>query len=233
MPVLQHNTLAPGIDTGQQDQRGVYTRCPIPPIGLGSVDNLRQYYNRGLVPLYRAQVINTTPLGGQTTVNTIVQTSSGSSSNSSSSGSSSSSSGSSGTQPSATPAGRVFTASATTATLNLNQSYSGTVTLAKSYAILTVAVTNPARIRVYTSQSAANNDSGRPATTPVVLGNQTGLVGEWLLQDPSEFVWSCSPAAIGYNADQPASPTAFIVITNPLSSSNNIQVSFTYVSLES
>jgi hypothetical protein len=255
-----------------------FLRSPIPPIGLAPSDNLRQYYNQGMTPQYRAQVLNifSNPFGVSSNTSTSqsgINTSKGGFSSTAADGNtttytngsdgtitatitsptgriirrntlstvgaagvvssipSTSGSGSSGSTPSGT-AGRVFTASMTTPVLNQNQSYAGTITLAKSYVILTVAVTNAARVRVYSTQNAMSRDLGRLSTSPVILGLENEIVGEWLLLQQSEFVWSCSPAPVGYNADQPASTTAYVSVSNPNPSSNTIQVSLTYVSLE-
>lgn len=205
--------------TGLQNDPGQFIRCPIPPIGLGPTDNLRQFYNKGLVPQYRAQMLKSALPGssskggsGSTIVNvgataTVVPSSGGST------------------------ASTINTASLLTPILNQNQNYSGTIILARAYMILIAAVSVPARIRLYVNKVSANNDMGRSASTPVSLGVATGLVADWLLQTSSEFIWMCSPSPVGYNADQPGSSTAYITVTNPAASSTAIQVSLTYASL--
>lgn len=219
MPV--NNTvkpLPPIPSTGQQDDPGQYIRCPIPPIGLGPTDNLRQFYKKGRIPQYRAQMTrNALPGGG-------------------SSGSSTSTTvvaNSATVTPGGVSTNGIYTASITTPVLSQNQNYSGTIVLAKTYIILKVGVSAAARVRVYVTQSAAANDIGRGTASPVALGLQNGIVGDWLLQSPSEFSWLCSPAPTGYNGDEPTTSTAYITVTNPNASSNTIQVSLTYASLES
>lgn len=222
MPV--NNTvkpLPPIPSTGKQDDPGQYIRCPIPPIGLGPTDNLRQFYNGGRVPQYRAQMTRSAlpgggNSGGSSTITTVVAETP------------SVPSGGGGVSTNG-----IFTASINTPVLNQNQTYSGTIVLAKTYIILKVGVTAAARVRVYVTQSFATNDIGRSAATPVSLGLQNGIVGDWLLQASSEFSWLCSPAPVGYNGDEPTTSTAYITVTNPNASSNSIQVSLTYATLES
>lgn len=220
--MLNDQPKPPIPSSGLQNDPGQYIRCPIPPIGLGPSDTLRQFYNKGAVPQYRAQMTRSALPGGGST---------GGSSSSTTFVSSAAeivpSGGGGGTT------NGIFTSSITTPVLNQNQSYSGTILLSRTYAVLTVTVNVAARIRLYINKSSAANDLGRPATTPVTLGLQTGIVGDWLLQVPTEFVWLCSPAPLGYNADQPIDSAGYITVTNPSASSSAIQVSMVYANLES
>jgi len=104
--------------------------------------------------------------------------------------------------------------------------------MARTYGVISVSVNAAARIRLYTNQAAANADAGRPVSVPIALGNPNGIVGDWLLQVPSEYQWFSSPMAIGFNADEPATTNVYAVISNPVSTSNPIQVSITFVSME-
>jgi hypothetical protein len=207
--------------SGLQSDPGQYIRCPIPPIGIGSTDTLRQFYNKGAVPQYRSQMLRSALPGGGATggggSNTIESSTFSPAEIVPSGGGSTSG---------------IFTASITTPVLNQNQNYSGTILLSRMYAVLTVTVNAAARVRLYVNKSSAANDLGRPATTPVTLGLQTGLVGDWLLQTPTEFIWLCSPAPVGYNADQPSDSAGYITVTNPSASSSTIQVSMVYARLE-
>src|SRR5882762_5706596 len=90
-----------------QDKKSPVLRCPIPPVGLGPVDNLRQFYNKGAVPQFRAQVINAalpygslTGGGNSTSTTTVV-----------SGGSSGGTSGGGGGITPTSALGRVFTSS--------------------------------------------------------------------------------------------------------------------------
>jgi hypothetical protein len=232
MPLINQQVNQSGaiLDTstmgGQQNQRGIFVRSPIPPIGLGSVDNLRQFYNGSNTPQFRVQMISAAfPYGstnGTSTTSTIVETGGSASGGGSSSGGT--------TVP--ISLGRVFTASITTPTLNPGGSYQTTLILAKTYGVISLAVNAPARVRLYTSNHAATADAGRPTTVPIQLGINTGLVGDWLLQSTSEFQWFSSPMAIGFNADEPASTNGYVVVTNPVSTSAKIQISITYVQME-
>lgn len=221
MGLVPNNLPKPPIlSTGLQSEPGQYIRCPIPPIGVGSTDTLRQFYNKGAVPQYRVQMTRSAlpgsgSSGGSSSTTTVV-TSSAEVVPSSGGGTTNG----------------IHTASITTPVINQNQSYSGTIILARTYIVLTVSVNLAARVRLYVSKNAAANDIGRPITTPVTLGLQNGLVGDWLLQTPTEFVWLCSPAPVGYNADQPSDSAAYITITNPTASSSAIQASIVYASLE-
>lgn len=267
--------IQPIINKEYPGSPSTFLRSPIPPIGLAPSDNLRQYYNQGVTPQYRAQVLNVfANPNGVSSTNTVKNVSNAAnvfsttdgagntvtySTNSAGAvvstitspagriirrnvlapsaaaavtGSLPSSGGSSSGGTSTGSAGRVFTASLTSPVLNQGQSYAGTITMSKSYVILTVAVTVASRVRVYSTQNAMSRDLGRAATTPVILGLENELIGEWLLLQPSEFVWSCSPAPVGFNADQPASTTAYVSVSNPNPVSTPIQASITYVSLE-
>ena len=230
-----------------------FLRCPIPPIGLGPVDNLRQFYNKGVVPQFRAQVLNTlTPtgaiLGGSTATTTTssqavnagqsssVTANTSSSSSASSSSKSSSSSSVSVSPPVLTPPnsnlGRVQVASVTTPVLNQNQSYTTTLIMAKTFGVVSISTTAAVRVRLYTTAAARNADLGRSISTPVALGNPVGIIGDWYLTTQSEFLWFCSPMAVGFNADEPTSTNVYASFVNPVSSSNKIQVSVTFVVME-
>jgi len=205
---------------GKQDDRSQYIRCPIPPIGLGPTDNLRQFYNGGTVPIYRAQMNRSVlPSGGSnggssTSVTNVI-----------------SASGSSGGGGGPTTNG-IYTASLTSPSLSQNQTFTGSLIMARTYVVLNVTVSTTARVRLYNAQSYATSDASRSAATPISLGLMNGIVGDWLLQSSSEYNWNCSPAPVGYNADNPSSSAAYINVTNPAASSNIIQVTITYASLE-
>ncbi len=213
------NIKPPIPSTGKQDDRSQYIRCPIPPIGLGPTDNLRQFYNGGTVPIYRTQM-NRSVLpsgnsggGSSTSVTNVVSTSS--------------SSGGGGS-----PTNGIYTTSLTSPSLNQNQTFTGSLIMARTYVVLNVTVSTAARVRLYNAQSYATADASRNTATPISLGLMNGIVGDWLLQSSSEYNWNCSPAPVGYNADSPSSSVAYINVTNPASSSNIIQVTITYASLE-
>lgn len=222
MPLTATDNIAPPIPTtGRQNDPGQYIRCPIPPIGLGPTDNLRQFYNNGLVPQFRAQMLSTALPGPRSTgsvTETVNVTAPGASSGGGSGGGSTTNG--------------IFTTSITSPSLSPNQNYSGTILLARTYIVLNVAVSTAARIRLYINKTLQTNDLMRNTSTPVTLGLMNGIVGDWLLQSSSEFNWSCSPAPVGFNADSPSDSAAYITISNPASSSNIIQVTLTYATLE-
>lgn len=205
--------------SGKQNDRGQYIRCVIPPVGIGSTDNLRQFYNNGQVPVYRSQMIRSSIPGSNTSSGNVSQTvnvvaASGGSS------------GGGGTTTSG-----IYTASITTPSLSQNQNFSGTLVMSQTYIVLNVTVSTAARVRLYNSRSYATADASRSSSTPISLGLMNGIVGDWLLQSSSEYNWNCSPAPVGYNADSPVDSAAYINVSNPAASSNVIQVTITYAIL--
>jgi hypothetical protein len=44
---------SPTIESRNDNRRGIFLRCPVPPIGAISVDNLDQFNMNGAIPQYR------------------------------------------------------------------------------------------------------------------------------------------------------------------------------------
>lgn len=53
---VEPTDLQPHIPTMEAGTRNIFLRCPIPPLGPISVDNLDQFDLKGLVPQYRVLI---------------------------------------------------------------------------------------------------------------------------------------------------------------------------------
>jgi hypothetical protein len=206
-----------------------YTRCPVPPISI-SPDSLSSYEQKGAVP--QARFMASLPLfqdtgSGAVNVTTTVVASGGSrsSSSSGSSGSSGSSSGTTASNSLPTNIGIV------TPKINGNSPYTASVQMSPLFLLYKVAVSSPARVELYSTSSFQTLDVGRSASTPVTLGSENGIIGDFNLALSTESPWLCSPAPTGYNGDSPISSTIYVTITNLNSSTASITVTLYYLPL--
>jgi hypothetical protein len=92
-----------------------------------------------------------------------------------------------------------------------------------------VTVSSPARVELYSTYSFQTLDQGRAASTPVSIGSENGIIGDFNLALATESPWICSPAPTGFNGDDPISSTIYVTVTNLTASSSPITVSLFYL----
>lgn len=203
------------------DAPNTILRCALPPLSSVTPDSLRQYYAPGM-PQTRILTPNTLSRGGNSGSSAgsqIVFVGNGSAN------------ASNIERITVSGAGGVQNASVVTPNLNQGQSFKIPVTMARVFALLKVSTSAPARIRLYSSQAAQQADLGRDTTTPVVPGNETGIIADFLLLASTELHWTCSPMAMGFNDDTPQNSACYVTVTNPVAASAVLTVSFTFVAL--
>lgn len=130
-----------------------------------------------------------------------------------------------------------------TAVLEAGNVEAGTVLLAKGFTVRQVTVNAAARLRLYSTQASQVADTGtiiggvasanRPRTQPPQLGTQHGVILDLYLNTTDKFNWKMSPAAVGFNDDQPQSSTIYYAVDNISGVDQSIVVTITYVPEES
>jgi hypothetical protein len=123
-------------------------------------------------------------------------------------------------------------------TANISQSvttgavYTGTVTLAKTFALLIVSTNVTCRLRLYATAAAASSDANR-GTTPPPQGYQgLEIICDIVLNATTGLTWVLSPEALG--SDGSGSPTGVISynLTNLSSTTQTMNLTLTYLKLE-
>lgn len=127
------------------------------------------------------------------------------------------------------------TASVTTGSLAPSGVQTGTITLAKTFVLMYVQVSAPARVRLYATAAARTADASRGTGVAPPAGTQYGIISDLYLTTAQYFL--LSPVAVGSNGDgSPASGSTsnsiYYSITNIGASAAAITVTFTYLLLE-
>jgi hypothetical protein len=205
------NAAVPNADS--QPIRGTMMRCPLPPLFQPSPDSLRSYYLKGQVPQFR---IFTPPAqqssGSSTTTTTVAVTSS--------------SGGGS------TPAVIVASlATIKTGVLSPGQSFTGTVSISKSFQLLSLSASGAMRFELYGTAIAQSSDAGRALDVPPAAGTTQNIICDVAL-DTAPYQWAYQNR-VGANGDSPQTGTVYVTITNLGTSSTALTATLTYVGLES
>jgi hypothetical protein len=199
-----------------QPTKNPFLRCPMPPVAV-TPDSLRQYYIGGQVPQFRiltpSNSTNGANSGGGTTI-VNASTSTGAAA---------------GTTP--TPTGIVATnVSLTTAILNPNQLFLGSVLSSKSFQLLGATASSPCRIEVYGTQVDQLLDVSRSLDIAPFPGTQQNLITDLALDSiPYKWAWQ---NRVGANTESPQNGVMYLTITNLSGISIAITVSLIYVPLE-
>lgn len=205
------NALPPMTDF--QPVYNPYIRCPLPPISV-TPDSLRQYYVGGQVPQFRVLTpTNNNNGGGSTTTitNNITSTAASSSSTTSTSIA-------------------AKTISLNTAVLNPGDVYFGSLSVSRSFQLLSISTSSPCRIEIYGSAIAQNLDAGRNLDEAPIPGTQQDLITDVVL-DTNPYQWSWQNR-IGHNSDNPQNAVAYITVTNIDVISEAITITLIYAPLE-
>lgn len=119
-----------------------------------------------------------------------------------------------------------------TASLADQATETGTVVLAKTFALGRVVADQYCRIRLYSTAAARTADAARLATVPPELGSQHGVIFDLVIDSADKLDWICSPLAYGSN--QEGTPTTAIAysVTNLSGGTQVITIDFTFTSEE-
>lgn len=216
-------------DITSQPSQLQWTRSPVPPISI-SPDSVNMFQNSGLVPQDRIMSVlplftdTSTEAGSSTTTNVISTGSGGSSSGGTSGGG--------GTTPVTPTVPKALSTAFVTPVISQGIPYQSSFQIARSFVLLSVAVSSPARVEFYSTANARISDGARNAAQPITLGAPNGLIADMNLIQPTELNWTMSPAAVGNNGDFPTSATIYVTVTNQNPSSQPITISIVYFPLE-
>lgn len=185
-----------------------YARCPLPPSN-NSADSLRQWGQGSQVPRFRTQTPPTNVGGGSgTTIVNVGQ------------------SGSGGSGAPATPTLPLSqNVSTTTPPLAPGQTWQGTVQMAKSFILQSIAVNTQARVELYGTKAGQTLDLSRPITAAPPNTTQSIIV-DVVLQ--AALVWKVLDC-VGSNNDSTPSSTVYITLTNISNAVSAITASLQFV----
>ena len=135
-----------------------------------------------------------------------------------------------GTDAIGTGLGSRQTAQGTTGAINNNQKLDIPITVAKTYALLSVEVSHAAWVTIYTDNVSRTNDASRAETTDPLPGS--GVIAEIITNEA--VVQPITPGTIGFNRGNPIDAEAYLKVVNKSGSTilGGITVTLTYVQLE-
>jgi hypothetical protein len=186
--------------------------APYLPGTFPSSDNLTGYHIGGKAPQYRIPVPAQAPAqgAGSTNATTTIVTSSSSTTN----------------NPATSQ-----TASISTAAISPGATYTGIITMAKAFVLLTVSLSAAARIELYSTLNGQNSDIHRPSTQGPGYGTEQAIITDIVL-DTAPYFWQ-AVNVIGANGDTPQSQNIYISVTNLSAASQTYVVSISYVPVQS
>ena len=135
-----------------------------------------------------------------------------------------------GTDAIGTGLGSRQTAQGTTGAINNNQKLDIPITVAKTYALLSVEVSHAAWVTIYTDNVSRTNDASRAETTDPLPGS--GVIAEIITNEA--VVQPITPGTIGFNRGNPIDAEAYLKVVNKSGATilGGITVTLTYVQLE-
>ena len=190
--------------------------APNIPGAFPSSDTLLGYHLGGQIPQYRIPVPPSQTGGASTTTSfgTAVVTGGGTSSSTTTNN----------------PA-KSQTTSITTPVINPGNHFTGVLTMAKAFVVLTVTVNSAARVRLYGTANARNGDLSRPITQGPGYGTEQGIIGDIAL-DTAPVVWQAENMT-GYNGDSPQTANVYLTVDNLGLASTAITATILYVPIQS
>jgi hypothetical protein len=216
-----NNAGSPPVSNNYDPGRNAMIRCPVPSLWQDSSDSQRQFFMDGAVPQNRIMTPNPTapngslgtaaPSGGGNTG--IIITGGG---------------GGGGSTSSGTLA--AVQAVVTTQVLPPGAKFAGNIAVTKSFQLLSIAVSSPARVQFYGTASAQSADMGRGLDVPPPAGVMQNIIADVVL-DTSPLLWSFQNR-MGANADQPQQSVMYVTITNLDAISDPVTLTLQYVPLE-
>ena len=123
------------------------------------------------------------------------------------------------------------TTSIATPVINPSNQFTGILTMAKAFVVLTVTVNAAARVRLYSTASAQNVDRTRPITQGPGYGTEQGIIGDIVL-DTAPVVWQAENM-VGCNGDSPQTANVYLTVDNIGLASTAITVTILYVPIQS
>jgi hypothetical protein len=133
------------------------------------------------------------------------------------------------------PAGT--TVSTTNDSYTAGQTRTYDLTMAKSFASwkVTEATGKLFRLRLYATSAARTADASRSFTVPLALGAPHGCILDMYIPQSGVYVtpWVMSPPLIGANGDTSQATTIYASVTNVDTVTRSIQITISYVALES
>ena len=135
-----------------------------------------------------------------------------------------------GTDAIGTGLGSRQTASGSTGSINNNQKLDIPITVAKTYALLSIETSHAAWVTIYTDNVSRTNDASRAETTDPLPGS--GVIAEIITNEA--VVQPITPGTIGYNRGTPINAQTYLKIVNKSGAiiPGGITVTLTYVQLE-
>jgi hypothetical protein len=206
-------------------------RCPLPPFNLDP-DTLRQFETGNSSPQIRVM-----PVPAQTGSNTVTKSgggfigSVGTASSSSSSGSGSGSGGSGGGGGGSSTALTLKSVVLNTGAIAVGGSFIGSALLAKSFQLIALTVDQPVDVRIYGAAAIQSFDATRAIDSPVPAEVSDNIIAD-IIFDTTPFTWGFQ-SIVGSNQDNPQSLNAYITVLNTGNTTlSNVQVTLTYIALE-
>jgi len=121
------------------------------------------------------------------------------------------------------------TVTVTTTSLADNATFTGTISLAKTYTLLKITTNIPARVRIYDTVANRSADLSRPVGTP--HAENSGLILEYVTT-LGILSATLSPLVDGTSLETTPTSNIPISITNLSGSTDTVTVTFTYIPLE-
>ena len=123
-----------------------------------------------------------------------------------------------------------FTTAASTGSLNAAATADITIAGCKTYALLKIATSHAAWVRLYTDITSRTNDASRAYTTDPLPGS--GVIAEGYTATSGAATFKMSPGVLGWNDDGTPSSNIYAKVTNNESSAQDITVTLTIVRVE-
>jgi hypothetical protein len=204
-------------------------RCPLPPFNLDP-DTLRQFETGNSAPQIRVMPVpmqtgnSTTILNGGGFIGNAGTSATGSGSGSGGSGSG----GSGGSGSSLTLKSVVLT----TGSIAVGGSFLGSVSMAKSFQLISLTTSQPCDIILYGTNAIQAFDATRAVDAPVPAEISDNIICD-VIFDTTPFTWGCQNLC-GANQDTPQSTNVYVTVKNTGNATlSPVQVTITYVGLES
>lgn len=128
------------------------------------------------------------------------------------------------------------TVSTTNDSFTAGQQRTYDLSMAKSFLswLVTEATAKKFRLQLYSTSAARTADLTRPYTVPLQIGTQHGcLLDLYIEQSLAVTPFKLSPPIVGSNADVSQATTIYATVTSNELATQNIQVTISYVPLES
>ena len=123
-----------------------------------------------------------------------------------------------------------FTTSASTGSIAAAATQDITIAGCETYALLKIATSHAAWVRLYTDTTSRTNDASRAYTTDPTPGS--GVLAEVYSTTSGNNTFKMSPGVIGWNDDGTPSSNIYAKVTNNESGSADVTVTLTIVRME-